>query len=62
MTLDEAIKREEEIATQCEEGIKVLEQNKLPGQAEKYRKCAAEHRQLSEWLKELKELRGESNE
>lgn len=41
MTLDEAIKHAE----------KVAEQNKG------CQKCAEEHRQLAEWLRELKELR-----
>lgn len=42
MTLDEAIKRAEEVAK---------EQEKLG-------KCAEEHRQLAKWLKELRALRG----
>lgn len=51
MTIDEAIKH-------CEEKAEQLE-----GYAEPYRsmgnceKCAEEHRQLAEWLKELKQLR-----
>lgn len=51
MTLEEAIKH-------CEEKVKQLE-----GYAEPYRsmgnceKCAEEHRQLAEWLKELKKYR-----
>jgi len=42
MTIDEAIKHAEEVA---EEQVKRCE------------KCADEHRQLAEWLKELKQLR-----
>ena len=42
MTIDEAIKHAEEVA---EEQVKRCE------------KCAEEHRQLAEWLKELKQLR-----
>lgn len=51
MTIEEAIKH-------CEEKAKQLE-----GYAEPYRsmgnceKCAEEHRQLAEWLKELKKYR-----
>ena len=43
MTLDEAIKHAEEVAKQNEE--------------KRCCKCAEEHRQLAEWLKELKQLR-----
>lgn len=44
MTLDDAIKHAEEVADyDCYN--------------EKQLKCAAEHRQLAEWLKELKQLR-----
>jgi len=42
MTLDEAIKHAEEVAGVCEFEA---------------RKCAKEHRQLAEWLKELKQLK-----
>lgn len=61
MTLDEAIKHAEDKALGCEEGAKVLEEQHMPLNAEKYRKCAEEHKQLAKWLKELKELRGEAN-
>jgi len=44
MTLDEAIKHCEEVADGLTEQGKCAE-------------CAAEHRQLAEWLKELKQLR-----
>jgi len=44
MTLDEAIKHCEEVADGMTEQGKCTE-------------CAAEHRQLAEWLKELKQLR-----
>ena len=57
MTLEEAIKREEEQAQQLHSGSVVLEENKLYQNAEKYRKMSEEHRQLAEWLNELKELR-----
>ena len=57
LTLDEAIKREEEQAQQFRNGSVVLEENKLYQNAEKYRKMSEEHRQLAEWLNELRELR-----
>lgn len=46
MTLEEAIQHAEEVACDLE--------NK-----DKCDKCAAEHRQLAEWLKELKKLKEE---
>ena len=68
MTLDEAIKHAEEVAKQNEEDAiiysncknhkKNLCEIKLVENAEKRCcKCAEEHRQLAEWLKELKQLR-----
>ena len=57
MTLDEAIKRAEEVA----EMKKTLsEESELQGcsmYAIRCGKSAEEHRQLAEWLKELKQLR-----
>lgn len=54
MTLDEAIKH-------CLEVVKKNEQAKKDGNLwidTEYEDCCAEHRQLAEWLTELKELRG----
>lgn len=51
-TLDEAIKHEEKIVADNEKFCKVAPNNC----AEAYH-CAEEHRQLAEWLKELKELK-----
>jgi DNA repair exonuclease SbcCD ATPase subunit len=51
MTLDEAIKHCEEVAESCERGN--------PKKRSKS-KCASEHRQLAEWLTELKDLREEN--
>jgi hypothetical protein len=48
MTLDEAILHAEEIAEEFNQGVK---------QEEWCMKCAEEHKQLAEWLKELKALR-----
>lgn len=47
MTIDEAIEHCEEIAQDCELG-------------EKPTVCADEHRQLAEWLKELKEYQSQN--
>ena len=59
MTLEEAIKHAEEVADVCE-----FEASKydMTDAYESYvacqeGKCAAEHRQLAEWLKELKTIR-----
>lgn len=53
MTLDEAIKHAEEVAEENEKNAKSI--NNI------YKKscleCAKEHRQLAEWLKELKDYR-----
>ena len=54
MTLDEAIKHCEEVANKCKTGhfserIKAME-------------CSKEHRQLAEWLKELKAYREQSGD
>ena len=68
MTLDEAIKHAEEVARQNEEDAIIYSNCKnhkknlyeigLAENAEKRCcKCAEEHRQLAEWLKELKRLR-----
>lgn len=64
MTLDEAIKHAEEIAEEqecrgyCDRSVCVImdENNHNCDECEvvKCRECAKEHRQLAEWLKELK--------
>ena len=69
MTLEEAIKHCEEVAEEQEKAAKEWHENQV-GKCEPIRfpkmdytcenecyKCAEEHRQLAEWLKELKELR-----
>lgn len=64
MTIDEAIAHAEEVAWSCEEQAKQCdsddryERHVMHGNA----KCAAEHRQLAEWLTELKELREQKAE
>ena len=59
MTLDEAIKHAEEVAEKQEKNAKKYPRpNKsVKGSGKKYNaciKCAKEHRQLAEWLRELK--------
>lgn len=51
MTLDEAIKHAEEVANTNE---RLCETIQPAMQLSDYGKCAEEHRQLAEWLKELK--------
>ena len=55
MTLDEAIKHCEEIAEEQEKLCKVNDSFNFS--QPKWKECAEEHRQLAEWLKELKELK-----
>ena len=55
MTLDEAINHAEEVAEEKENEGKLLCQSE--GASIGCLTCAKEHRQLAEWLKELKQLR-----
>lgn len=58
MTLDEAIRHAEEVAKENEEWY--MENPSILGYQEKFydcKECADEHRQLAEWLKELKRLK-----
>lgn len=59
MTLDEAIKHAEEIAEEKENEAQDLEYSKLDWkyEANQCSKSSEEHRQLAEWLKELKDYR-----
>ena len=64
MTLDEAIKHAEEVAEEKERDRDVrkihLDNRNSHNNIVHYQKackCAEEHRQLAEWLKELKQLR-----
>lgn len=61
MTLDEAIKHAEEVADTCEfEASKYDMTDAYESHvACQEGKCAEEHRQLAEWLKELKRLKGQ---
>lgn len=55
MSLDDAIKHCEEVA---EENQAIVDSCDYYGEnMAKCEKCAEEHRQLAEWLKELKELK-----
>ena len=54
--LDEAIKHAEEVAEQ-NEAIYAMHCKMGTQDEPKCKKCAEEHRQLAEWLTELKELR-----
>ena len=58
MTLDEAIKHCEDVAEEQEKLCKVNDSFNFS--QPKWKECAKEHRQLAEWLKELKELRGQT--
>ena len=60
MTLDEAIKHAEEVAEEKENEGKLLCQSE--GASIGCLTCAKEHRQLAEWLKELKRLREQESE
>lgn len=61
MTIDEAIRHCEEVAEQNETQAEKIGRQFIGSAMDKYatgcRECAAEHRQLAEWLTELKELR-----
>ena len=57
MILDDALKHKENVSDECEVKARLLE---TPHYTKKsMENCAKEHRQLAEWLKELKELRKE---
>ena len=65
MTIDEAIEHAEEVAEQNEFETRIYDELNRPGD-EEYRnnscQCAESHRQLAEWLRELKELRAEQDD
>lgn len=58
MSLDEAIKRCEEVAEKKEKECKWISGSEDAGMngalAKTFAECASEHRQLAEWLKKLK--------
>ena len=53
MTLDEAIKHCEEVAEENEKKARKLNDGTMSTRI-KYEECAKEHRQLAEWLRELR--------
>ena len=55
MTLEEAIRHCEEVAKSCQLKAYDIERDDYKDLEE----CAAEHRQLAEWLRELKRLRAQ---
>ena len=58
MTLDEAIKHCEEVAEEKDKSVELYKAVKATeGLITKCEDCAKEHRQLAEWLKELKAYR-----
>lgn len=57
MTLDETIKHAEEVAEEQESKAKVLNGDFYQSRRNDCLECAKEHRQLAEWLKELKAYR-----
>jgi hypothetical protein len=58
ITIDEAISHCEEVALDCDGQSDTLYSKGCYGAAEGYKDCANEHRQLAEWLKELKTYKG----
>lgn len=54
MTLDEVIKHAEEAAEEYENKAKVLNGDFYQSRRNDCHKCGKEHRQLAEWLKELR--------
>lgn len=59
MTLDEAIKHCEEVADEQEQSARILRGDFYKARRESCIECASEHRQLAEWLKELKAYKEE---
>lgn len=57
MTLEEAIKHCEEVAEENDKKARKLNDGTMSTRI-KCEECASEHRQLAEWLKELKAYRG----
>ena len=60
MTLEKAIKHCEEVVQHNEDFVRFHSCDRELGFVKRCQKCADEHRQLAEWLRELKELRIEN--
>jgi hypothetical protein len=61
MTIDEAIRHCEEVAEGLEKKAMCIEEAYQTTEQQNCEQCAADHRQLAEWLTELKELRETHN-
>ena len=61
MTLDEAIEHAEEVAEEKKKEARNLYDAKAYEESRECIWCAEEHRQLAEWLKELKEIKERGN-
>ena len=59
MTLEEAIRHAEEVAQKNEDFVRCHSCDRELGFVKRCQKCADEHRQLAEWLKELKAVHDE---
>lgn len=57
MTIDEAIRHCEEVAWENDRKAMCVEEAYQTTEQQNCEQCAADHRQLAEWLRELKELR-----
>ena len=62
MTLDEAIIYYDLESRKTGNGSNYLDANNMPETAERYRERSKEYKQLANWLQELKELRGDSDD
>ncbi len=60
MTIDEAIKNAEKLAELNEEQAQIYKEQGDTMGSWSYEECAKEHRQLAEWLRELKDYREHS--
>lgn len=61
MTIDEEIKNAEELAELNEDQAQIYKEQGDTMGSLSYRECANEHRQLAEWLRELKALKDFAN-
>lgn len=59
MTIEEAIKHAEEVANKCQNFVTAHKEDRELGFVQRTEKCADEHRQLAEWLKELLEYKSQ---
>ena len=57
MTIDEAIKHCEEVAWELDKKAMCVEEAYQTAEQQNCEQCASDHRQLAEWLRELKEAK-----